>query len=86
MNLTTYIFEGSSTIIEDAMAMNQIVIAADLEVNIEQLGEKRFYFNSKDSTDLSVKLNEICNNEEVIIYNYLNTRLDFANNFISCLR
>ena len=79
------LFEGWSTVIEDAMAMNQRIIASDLEVNIEQLGDKGKFFSSKDSVELAIKLDEVLKNEEVIDYIYLNKRLDFAHNFISCL-
>jgi glycosyltransferase involved in cell wall biosynthesis len=79
------LFEGWSTVIEDAMAMNQRIIASDLEVNIEQLGDKGKFFSSKESVELAIKLDEVLKNEEVIDYIYLNKRLDFAHNFISCL-
>lgn len=79
------LFEGWSTVIEDAMAMNQRIIASDLEVNIEQLGDRGKFFSSKDSVELAIKLDEVLKNEEVIDYIYLKKRLDFAHNFISCL-
>lgn len=47
------LFEGWSTVIEDARSLQVPVIAADLKVNIEQLEEKGFYFNPKDSDALA---------------------------------
>jgi glycosyltransferase involved in cell wall biosynthesis len=44
-------FEGWSTVVEDAMALNVPVIASNLDVNIEQLQEKGIYFNPIDSID-----------------------------------
>jgi glycosyltransferase involved in cell wall biosynthesis len=38
-------FEGWSTVVEDAMAVNTPVIASSLDVNIEQLADKGLYFD-----------------------------------------
>ena len=46
-------FEGWSTVIEDAMAMQQPVLASDLEVNREQLGDKGLYFGTDDAAHLA---------------------------------
>lgn len=50
------LFEGWSTVIEDAMALNQIVIASDLDVNIEQLGESGIFFEKNSYIDLVSKI------------------------------
>jgi len=47
------LFEGWSTVIEDAMAMNQTIIASDLEVNKEQLGESGIYFERLNHSELA---------------------------------
>ena len=47
------LFEGWSTVIEDAMAMNQTIIASDLEVNKEQLGETGIYFERLNHSELA---------------------------------
>ena len=47
------LFEGWSTVIEDAMAMNQNIIASDLEVNKEQLGETGIYFERLNHSELA---------------------------------
>ncbi len=47
------LFEGWSTVIEDSMAMNQTIIASDLEVNKEQLGDKGIYFERLNSQELA---------------------------------
>ena len=47
------LFEGWSTVIEDAMAMNQTIIASDLEVNKEQLGNKGIYFERLNHNELA---------------------------------
>lgn len=45
-------FEGWSTVVEDAMALNVPVIASNLDVNIEQLKEKGIYFNPNQTFEL----------------------------------
>ncbi len=80
------LFEGWSTVIEDAMAMNQRVIASDLDVNIEQLGNKGFYFERQDPNQLAHKIIEVLyslnQNKESDYFNKLNT---FANRFKSVI-
>ena len=46
------LFEGWSSVIEDAKAMNQNVIVSSLEVHKEQLGENAYYFNPNDEDEL----------------------------------
>lgn len=46
-------FEGWSTVIEDARSLQVPVLAADLKVNIEQLEEKGFYFSPHDASKLA---------------------------------
>ncbi len=45
-------FEGWSTVVEDAMALNVPVIASNIPVNIEQLQSKGIYFDPKSTIDL----------------------------------
>lgn len=47
------LFEGWSTVIEDAKSLQVPVIASDLKVNIEQLQDKGIYFESEDYTTLA---------------------------------
>jgi glycosyltransferase involved in cell wall biosynthesis len=47
------LFEGWSTVIEDARSLQVPVIAADLKVNIEQLEEKGYYFSPHDASKLA---------------------------------
>ncbi len=70
------LFEGWSTVIEDAMAMNQTIIASDLEVNIEQLGGKGIYFERLNHLELAriIKDFEKINQN----YNYLQRINRFA--------
>ena len=47
------LFEGWSTVIEDAISLQVPVIASSLSVNIEQLGSKGHYFEPYDSAKLA---------------------------------
>jgi len=47
------LFEGWSTVIEDAMSLQVPVIASSLDVNIEQLGEKGIFFDPHNSEELA---------------------------------
>ena len=79
------LFEGWSTVIEDAMAMNQTVIAGDLDVNYEQLGEMGVFFDRNEPTALANKVQEVLMSKKKVDYNYKKKQLDFAINFSSCL-
>jgi len=47
------LFEGWSTVIEDAISLQKPVICANLSVNVEQLKEKGTYFSAHNTTELS---------------------------------
>jgi glycosyltransferase involved in cell wall biosynthesis len=80
------LFEGWSTVIEDAMAMNQKVIASDLEVNKEQLRDKGLYFESQNAEDLSKCLIHLGEEKSEIEYNYSEKRKTFASNLIGLIK
>ena len=46
------LFEGWSSVVEDAKAMNQNLIVSSLNVHKEQLGNKGYYFNPNDEIEL----------------------------------
>jgi glycosyltransferase involved in cell wall biosynthesis len=50
------LFEGWSTVIEDARSLQTPVIAANIPVNVEQLGDLGTYFEPRDYVDLAEKL------------------------------
>lgn len=80
------LFEGWSTVIEDAMAMNQKIIASDLEVNIEQLGEKGLYFERYNSNELSQKIIDVFGkSNQTFDYEYINKLKTFGYTFKSLI-
>jgi glycosyltransferase involved in cell wall biosynthesis len=78
-------FEGWSTVIEDAMAMNQPVIASDLAVNREQLGSYGQYFDIHNYTQLSLVIYRLIKDSETLNCDYFNKKLNFARVFLSLL-
>jgi len=46
------LFEGWSSVVEDAKAMNQNLIVSSLQVHQEQLGPLAYYFNPNDENEL----------------------------------
>jgi glycosyltransferase involved in cell wall biosynthesis len=79
-------FEGWSTVIEDAMAMNQPVIAADLDVNKEQLGDNGWYFGV-DSPDILAKhLVTLNTQNQSVTYDYRSKLEAFASGFDSIIQ
>lgn len=51
-------FEGWSTVIEDAKALNKYVIASNINVNIEQINKDCTFFNPDNADELSNILSE----------------------------
>jgi glycosyltransferase involved in cell wall biosynthesis len=83
------LFEGWSTVVEDAKAMNQFVIASDLEVHKEQLQDypANSLFAKSDYTSLAKKLEEQLINPTVkVVYNYRANILNFAQKFMTAIQ
>ncbi|TDH23292.1 glycosyltransferase [Segetibacter sp. 3557_3] len=53
------LFEGWSTVIEDAKALNKYVIAADLDVNIEQMTENVSFFGRLNADELALQMKKV---------------------------
>ena len=47
------LFEGWSTVVEDAKAMAQTIILSSLDVHLEQAGDKALYFDPLDEHELA---------------------------------
>ncbi|WP_426092168.1 glycosyltransferase family 4 protein [Flavobacterium sp. DSR3-2] len=56
------LFEGWSTVVEDAKALNQTVIVSNIAVHQEQLEDKGYYFAPHDYNALAEKMVEVMNN------------------------
>lgn len=80
------LFEGWSTVIEDAMALNVPVIASDLAVNKEQLGESGLFFNRHDEHDLAQTIALFDDRRPVNYQQNQDRVLSFARDFVQIFR
>jgi glycosyltransferase involved in cell wall biosynthesis len=76
------LFEGWSTVIEDAKTLQVPVIASSLPVNIEQLGDKGIFFDPQDDEKLAYLL-ENFQDQPVTFEKYEDRVKHFAQDFIS---
>lgn len=56
------LFEGWSTVVEDAKAQNQTLIVSDIPVHKEQLEDKAYYFSPNNYNELASKIVEVLEN------------------------
>jgi glycosyltransferase involved in cell wall biosynthesis len=76
-------FEGWSTVVEDAKAMDQWVIASDLPVHREQLKVNADFFQPDDSTELKgLMISKLKGGARLIPINYDENVTEFGNDFI----
>lgn len=81
------LFEGWSTVIEDAKSLQIPVIASDLPVNIEQLGDKGVFFSRENETELSNALSNFLMNSHKPFYGDYEERVKgFARNFLNIFK
>ncbi len=79
-------FEGWSTVVEDAKAINQFILLSDIEVHHEQTKENVEFFNPNDPVALSkLLLKYSASNPKIKNINYNQNRLGMANNLLSIL-
>jgi len=77
------LFEGWSTVIEDAKSLQIPVIASDIAIHKEQLEEKGFYFNPKKPNELALYLTSFQRDDSEQIYEEYTQRVQrFAEKFI----
>jgi glycosyltransferase involved in cell wall biosynthesis len=80
-------FEGWSTVIEDGMSYNLPILASNLEVNIEQLGDKGIFFDPNNVELLSsLMLDEFKYFPRKIKYNYEHRQINFAREFLNIIK
>ncbi len=78
------LFEGWSTVVEDAKALNQFIILSNLPVHIEQIQKNVCFFDPKNAEELAKKITFFSNNPpeiEIIPYN----KDAFGNGFLKML-
>jgi len=80
------LFEGWSTVVEDAKAMNQRIILSDLQVHKEQKDENSTIFEKENPEDLVSKITYILEkNPPISKYDYQDKVKVFASNFMNII-
>ena len=80
-------FEGWSTVVEDAKALNQFILVSDLAVHQEQLQNNMAFFDPDDDKELALLLKKYWEEQpKVAPYNYNEDRLSFAKDFMNMAR
>jgi glycosyltransferase involved in cell wall biosynthesis len=80
------LFEGWSTVVEDAKAMNQFIIASNLNVHKEQLKQNSLFFDPYDASSLVSAIKTVLGTKITIEENlYDRDLLEFANNFLKLI-
>ncbi len=79
-------FEGWSTVIEDAKAMGQLVIASNIDVHVEQLGDNGIFFFPDDPLELANIMEKVLRNKPVVDkMDYAEHVTKYALDFLSIL-
>jgi glycosyltransferase involved in cell wall biosynthesis len=77
------LFEGWSTVVEDAKAMSKHIILSSLEVHREQLNENVIFFKPDNEKELAEIISESVENMPVEKkIDYTRNRINFAEKFI----
>jgi glycosyltransferase involved in cell wall biosynthesis len=79
-------FEGWSTIIEDAKTLQKQVICSNINVHLEQMGEKAFYFNPDSMEELSGLMYRFISGKDIykpVFNNYKERVRMFASTFVN---
>lgn len=86
-------FEGWSTSVEEAKILNKIVILSNIKVHKEQNPKMSYYFDPKNSNELSKKIyqvSKIRSNKfkkfDFIKKNYIINRIKFAKNYAKIVK
>lgn len=78
------LFEGWSTVVEDAKALNKFIFLSDLDVHIEQNPKNACFFDATNEDDLVEKLTNVKPTAEP--YDYSENRKQFAKDFLEIIK
>ena len=62
------LFEGWSTVVEDAKALNQTVIVSNIDVHKEQIGDKGYFFDPDNISELANVMQSVLQNDVKLKY------------------
>lgn len=80
------LFEGWSTVIEDAKCLNKHVIASNISVHVEQLGDNATFFNPSNELELADKIQHLLNNDSKSYHtDYNKNVVEFGQQFFEVL-
>jgi len=80
------LFEGWSTVIEDAKSLNKNVLASDIPIHREQIKENVLFFSPNNYCELVKNCINLLNTNIIVVQNdYDKTILSFANQFYHIL-
>ncbi|HEU0125678.1 MAG TPA: glycosyltransferase [Flavobacterium sp.] len=71
------LFEGWSTVVEDAKSMGQFILLSDIPVHKEQIQDNCLFFNPRDDNDLAIKM------EKVLLEGRNIKQLDYRQNVLN---
>lgn len=78
------LFEGWSTVVEDAKALNKFIFVSNLDVHLEQQPKNACFFNATNEDELVEKLMNVKPTAEP--YDYSENRKQFAIDFLEIIR
>ncbi len=78
------LFEGWSTVVEDAKFLNKLILCSDIPVHREQLPDSEMFFNPHDPEALSNLMKKVAREEVALVttYNHDKAIQTFARKFI----
>lgn len=80
------LYEGWSTLVEEAKALNKFIILSDLPVHREQITQNVVFFNPIDANHLSVIMQqELTSPSALIAYDYSKDALSFGKKIVETL-
>lgn len=79
------LFEGWSTSVEEAKAMNKFIILSDIEIHKEQINNNCLFFKKNSAEDLSDKIKLFLNSKISYNKNNYNTNIREALNQLICI-
>jgi glycosyltransferase involved in cell wall biosynthesis len=81
------LFEGWSTVIEDAMSLGKPVIASRIPANVEQLGESGEFFDTREPQELAALLRKYVDVSPLVDAKpYRERQLQFARSFMQVVQ
>ncbi len=72
------LFEGWSTVVEDAKALNQTIIASNIDVHKEQIDDKGYFFDPDNISELANVMQSVLQNDVKLKYD-IDYKINVAN-------